>query len=81
MTVNMCVDAVHALEDLADQRRERLGERDACGVGQLDMIRALSGAVTIPILLGSTDSLSMLDWTQVISCSMYAGAAILVGRL
>ena len=31
--------------------------------------------------LGSTASLSMCPWTQVINCSMYAGAGILVGLL
>ncbi len=34
----------------------------------------------LPIRLGRTCSLSMFPCTQVMSCSMYAGAAILVGR-
>lgn len=35
----------------------------------------------LPILLGNTASLSILLCTQLIKCSMYVGAAILVGRL
>lgn len=35
----------------------------------------------VPILLGNTDSLSMLLWTHAIRCSMYVGAGIFVGRL
>lgn len=46
-----------------------------------DIFCLMGEGKNLPILLGSTDSLSMLDWTQDISCSMYAGAAILVGRL
>lgn len=36
VAVNVCVDAVHALEDLADESGKRLGERHTCRKHGLD---------------------------------------------
>lgn len=83
VAVDVGVYAIHTLEDLADERGERLWERNTCKNSQREEAQAISstGISIIPILLGRTCSLSMLAWTQVMSCSMYAGAGILVGLL
>ena len=39
VAVNVGVHTVHTLEDLADEGRERLGERDTCKDNRLAMVR------------------------------------------
>lgn len=60
VAVNVRVHAVHALEDLANKSRERLGERDTCTAVSVSDGFAGRLAVDLPILLGSTCSLSIL---------------------
>lgn len=79
VAVDVRIHAVHALKDLAHESREGLGERDACL--ESASYSEPTGLRDLPMRLGSTASLSMLLWTQLISCSIYAGAGIFVGRL
>jgi hypothetical protein len=75
VAIDVGIDAVHALEDLANQSRERLGEGHACaGCQQFALIRFEKPQAgkerASPIRLGRTASLSMLLCTQLISCSI-----------
>lgn len=80
MTINMGIDSVQPLEELAEEARESLGERNACA---RKSAKAFTGPCLgyTPIRLGNICSLSMLPCTQLIRCSIYSGADILVGRL
>ena len=85
VTVDMGVDAVHAFEDLKNERLERFGERYTCrlSVAQSYYMNLCSGKIVLhlPILLGNICSLSILPCTHAIRCSMYSGAGIFVGFL
>lgn len=83
VAVDVRVDTVEAFEDLSDKRWECFGERDACTVSQ-DLAGGKNDLriwMNLPTRLGNMDSLSMLLCTQLMRCSTYSGADILVGRL
>ena len=91
VAVDVRVDAVQALEELADEGGEGFGERHAwkgCFVSRLRLHQRREGGGgqhgaegDAPIRLGNICSLSILPCTQPIRCSTYCGAGILVGRL
>ena len=80
VAVYVCVDTEETLDKLAHGCLEVLWEVDAYS----NIIRARPRSDWkwgIPILEGKTCSLSILDCTQPMRCSMYSGAGIFVGRL
>jgi len=79
VAIDVGVNTVHSLENLADHAWERLRERDTYRA--LAVLIEAGITTCLPILLGNTASLSMLLRTQPIKCSMYVGAGIFVGRL
>lgn len=71
VAVDVSIHSIHALEDLTNECRERFRKRNAW-VSRFSKPFPTTEILqcSVPILLGSTDSLSMFDCTQVMSCSM-----------
>lgn len=84
VAVDVRVDTIEALEDLADESREGFWESNACNLALAYFVSIRMRGWEVgnsPIRLGNMDSLSTLLCTQAIRCSTYSGAGILVGRL